>query len=75
MLADKGSEGCESLLKYVENENDEVVGSVNEKGMVVKGSNEEGDCERVEEVLEHKVIDVCHVCPTTSKYRGGRDRR
>ena len=35
VLADSGREGCESLLKNVEKANEEVVGRVNEKGMVV----------------------------------------
>jgi hypothetical protein len=34
VLAERGSEGWESLEKYVEKENEEVVGSVNGKGMV-----------------------------------------
>lgn len=34
VLADKGRDGCESLLKYDENENEEVVGRVNGKGIV-----------------------------------------
>ncbi len=34
MLAERGSEGWESLLKYAENENEEVVGSVNGNGML-----------------------------------------
>jgi hypothetical protein len=29
VLVDKGRDGCESLLKYDENENEEVVGRVN----------------------------------------------
>jgi hypothetical protein len=34
VLAVKGRDGCESLLKYAENEKEEVVGSVNGKGMM-----------------------------------------
>jgi hypothetical protein len=33
VLAERGREGCESLLKYEENEKDEVVGSVKGKGI------------------------------------------
>lgn len=34
MLADRGSEGCESHVKYVEKENEDVVGSMNGYGML-----------------------------------------
>jgi hypothetical protein len=40
VLADKGSDGCESLLKYEEKEKDEVVGSVSGKGITV-GSDQD----------------------------------
>jgi hypothetical protein len=36
VLADNGRDGCDSLLKCEENEKDEVVGSVNGKGMMAK---------------------------------------
>lgn len=34
VLAVKGSEGCESLVKYDEKENEDVVGSSSGKGMI-----------------------------------------
>ena len=34
VLADKGRDGCESLLKYAENEKEDVVGSLNGKGIM-----------------------------------------
>jgi len=40
VLAESGRDGCESLLKYEEKENEEVVGSVNGKGILRRPSED-----------------------------------